>query len=495
MALRDRIDEAMLEDGKILNEIQQMALQRASVVGVRLQTVETDHHTPIIEILKALKQMVYSLAPKFINMEYPYWDMCWAEFPRNYSVVFDPGSSRVPATYDEISMDEEHNLNVIPQVDTSFGPDNIDLYRNFLKNVVYWLEKFRYVKSQWSTYDETYKRQWEWWKRYDTLRERYYYEAQEQLQGLEEADASTLTTLMESGQGVIDDINEYGVYHPFIGVEMNSARHISKAHNHGRNTPLTDYETDDIGTQSPWNVRGVPHNVITSNPAGYYAEGLWFVVPFTDRAGSVQKSNFDSIAVTGLNSGTLKKWGDQNQFSATAYDSAASSEVKEEFVFRRNAPKGVLHETFDRNTSGTGTHTLTRTKWSRDGSESYVYENTTEPDSSWPSSSNTYTSEEYVYPTFGGLVPPLTEGVLPCFSMGQIAPHETGVFTVCEMNSIPTDYPIPPVKYPDGETFVWDISSGCSRRYYGQTRWYPVLDYGEYLTELPDPEEEETSDN
>lgn len=490
MALRDRIDEAMLEDGAILNQIQQMALQRASVCGVRLQTVQTDHHTPIVEILKALKKMVYDLAPKFINMEYPYWDLCWAEFPKNYSVVFNPGSPpRRPATVDDISMDEEHNLNIIPQVDTSFGPDNIDLYRNFLKNVVYWLEKFRYVSSKQSSYDETYERQWEWTKDWNRIRQEYSYSAQEQGHYIENADASTLETLKSSGQGVIHDINDYGAYVDYLLVDMNSMRYAGKGHDHGWNTPLVDYEWDDVGIQVPKNIENIPHNVITSNPAGYYAEGLWFVVPFTNSSDRVPTKKIEITTVTELDSGTVRRWGSQNQFSATIYESIASSKVKEEFVFRRNAPKAIWHETWDRNTSRTGTHTLTKTRWSRDGSESYVYENTTEQDSYWPSSDNDYSCTDYVYPTFGGLVPPLTEGVLPCFSMGTIAPHETRSFTVCEMNSLPTDYPIPPIKYPDNETFVWDVGSECTIRYYGPTKWCPVLDFGEYLTELPDPEE------
>jgi hypothetical protein len=492
MALRDRIDQASLEDGKILNEIQQMALQRASVVGIRLQTVETDHHTPIVEILKALKKMVYDLAPKFINMDYPYWDLCWAEFPKNYSVVFDAGSPpRRPATVDDISMDEEHNLNIIPQVDTSFGPDNIELYRNFLKNIVYWLEKFRYVNSERSSWDETYERQWEWTKNWDSTTQDYVYAAFEQGQAVANPDASTLTTLKESGQGVIHDTNQYGVYVQYIIVDMNSMRYSSKGYDHGRNTPLVDYEEDDVGIQVPKNISNIPHNVITSNPTGYYAEGLWFVIPYTNGSDHVPTNKTDSTAVTDLNSGIVQRWGNNNQFSGTLYDSAASDTTIEESTFRRNQPKIISYESRQLNTSRTGTYTETKTRWSRDGTESYVYENTTESDSSWPRTTNDYSAEEYVYPTFGGLVPPLTEGVLPCFSMGQIAPHEISAFTVCEMNSLPTDYPIPPIKYPDGETFVWGVGSDCTIKYYGQTRWYPVLDFGEYLTELPDPDEEE----
>lgn len=478
--IEERIETCGLEDATVLMEIQDMALKRASAVDVNLTALTFDRQFTVLQKLINLKSMVYALAPKFINMDYPYWDLNWYEFPKNYSAEYRYYHG---TTYrDDIADDEEHNLNSLPQVGASFDDESMAIYRKFLKNLVYWLRRFRYVWSTRSWWDETYYRQWEWKKWANTSTLEYEYSALEQHHSLENVDASTLATLISSGEGVVYRTNPHQNPSNSISVDINSALGVAKYYDHTWNGPLKLIQEEDVGTQSPRNIENIPHNLMTPNPSCFTVEGLWFVVP-----NFIPTWTHTNAVITELDSGTSKTWGSQSQYSATQYSSTASSAVTETFTYRRNEPKRTVYETIQRNESGTGHHTKTSTRWSSDGTRSYEYEHINEPDSYSPDSSNTWKEEKYVYPTFGGLVPPLTEGVLPCFSIGEIAPHTVKTFTVCDQHSLPTDYPIPTLKFPQGETFVWNRQSSCSIRYSGSTKWFPVLDFGDFV--IPEPEE------
>ena len=474
--IEERIETCGLEDATVLMEIQKMALKRASAVDVNLSPWTFDRQLVVLQKLINLKSMVYALAPKFINMDYPYWDLNWYEFPKTYSTSYSRNNR------DDLADDEEHAINVLPQVGASFDAESMAIYRKFLKNLVYWLKRFRYVRSTLSEYDETYSRQWEWNKWADPSSLEYKYSAMEQNHSLENVDASTLAALMSSGEGVIYRTNYPGSKIQSLSVDMNSALNAAKYYDHTRNGPLTTVQDEGWGTQVPKNIENIPHNLITANPTCFSVEGLWFVVP-----NFMPTWRHTNTVVTELDSGTTIRWGDQNQFSGTEYGRVATSTVTENFTYRRNAPKRTLYETIQRNVSGTGHRTMTATRWSSDGTRSYDYEHVDEPNTQSPWSRNEWGEDKYVYPTFGGLIPPLTEGVLPCFSIGEIAPHGSKTFTVCDQHSLPTDYPVPTIKYPQGETFVWGASSYCSISYNGSTKWWPILDFGDFV--IPEPEE------
>lgn len=474
--IEERIETCGMEDATILMEIQEMALKRASAVDVNLSPWTFDRQLVVLQKLINLKSMVYALAPKFINMDYPYWDLNWYEFPKTYSTSYR-GNNR-----DDLADDEEHAINVLPQVGASFDAESMAIYRKFLKNLVYWLKRFRYVRSTLSEYDETYSRQWEWTKWADPSSLEYKYSALEQGHSLENVDESTLATLISSGEGVIYRTNYPGSKIQSLSVSVDSALGVTKYYDHTWNGPLTTVQDEDWGTQSPKNIVNIPHNLITANPTCFSVEGLWFVVP-----NFIPSWTHTNTVITELDSGTTRRWGNQNQFSGTEYEGVASSSETETFTYRKNEPKRTVYETVERNVSGTGHHTKTSTRWSSDGTRSYEYEHINEPDSASPYSGNTWSEEKYVYPTFGGLVPPLTEGVLPCFSIGEIPPHESKTFTVCDQHSLPTDFPIPTLKFPQGETFVWSVESSCSIRYNGSTKWWPILDFGDFT--IPEPEE------
>ena len=79
----------------------------------------------------------------------------------------------------------------------------------------------------------------------------------------------------------------------------------------------------------------------------------------------------------------------------------------------------------------------------------------------------------------------------PMFNAGTVGPHGTLTYTVCEQNALPgPDYGFSYEYSPDG-AFMVGIDSWAHVDIYSSTMWWPILDYGDYLTELPEEEEEQ----
>lgn len=464
-------NNAKLEDLEPLNYLVGMLKDRMSVVNYgdnsdcwdRLLSMKTN--TTLIEILSDIRWIICNIANRFINMDYPYWDKCWSTFPQMYSQTI-------------LDQDEEHNLQVWPVRDSSFDNASIAQYRKFLKSAYYWLKKFRYVKSSQSAYDEIYWRSWSWyqWPDWDNNGGSYTYDALENGHGVENPTAGTLALLQQSGQGVLQRTG--GDLGPLtLQCEMNNSNRIEQKISHASNSPLyqLDYKAQD--QQYPRRASGIPHNLITANPTCFAAEVLWFVVPNV----VPYKKHIESVVTP--DSGTPETWGWQSQFTGRDYDAEESSTTTEEYESRRGQDKLVKYENRQLNKSHTGTKHTILTRWSDDGTRSYEYSNTTTTDSQSPFESHDLDYEEYVYPTFGGLVQPLSSAP-PTFSVGWAAPHQTITFHAFDQNALPTDYPIPTVRFSGNP--MYGITSNGVVSYRGATKWYPVLDFKDFSTEVPE---------
>lgn len=467
-------NNAKLEDLEPLNYLVGMLRDRMSVVDYgdnsdcwdRLLSMKTN--TTLIEILSDIRWIICNIANRFINMDYPYWDKCWSTFPQMYSQTI-------------LDQDEEHNLQVWPVRDSSFDNASIDQYRKFLKSAYYWLKKFRYVRSRQSAYDEIYWRSWSWyqWPQWDNNGGSYTYDALENGHGVENPTAGTLALLQQSGQGVLQSTGG-DLTTLTLQCEMNNSNRIEKKIDHASNSPLYQLEFKAQDQQFPRRADGIPHNLITANPTCFAAEVLWFVVPNV----VPYKKHVETVVTP--DSGTPETWGWQRQFTGRDYDAEESSTTTEEYESRRGQDKLVKYENRQLNKSQTGTNHTILTRWSDDGTRSYEYSNTTTTDSQSPFENHDLDYEEYVYPTFGGLVQPLSSAP-PTFSVGWAAPHQTITFHAFDQNALPTDYPIPTVRF--SEDPMYGITSNGVISYRGATKWYPVLDFKDFSTEVPDPEE------
>ena len=503
LTFMERIDQAGLEDGSILMEIQQMALQRAGVVGVKLTELQTDHHTPIIEVLKTLRNQVYALAPNFVNLEYPYWKNSWVDFPKMFSTVFwtSPRPWREPSKVDDISMDEEHSLNTILQVDSSFGEVDIDTYRDFLKRVVWWLQRFRYVKATYSWYDMTFKRHWDWVKSWDRWDWDYEYSGYEN--GVYFSDTSTLDTQLRSRQdGLIDNSSPRQIGTNGHKVSLSEDGFMQKFFTYDGRYYFAKPMTEAEAGEHVYNLEHIPHNLITKNPAGYYADVLWFVIPnviddgsFDERGASGRLVEIEkNWAVTDIEFKRHLVWGEQ-QYSADEYGAVEGSgeAVLTMNSFFSDEPKETAKIEQKWETAGRSrlsTKHYTRTNWTDDGSRSVVVEDTTTQDTN---TQQPYFSTLWCYyfarMSFGGRVTQLQEEP-PMFNAGTVEPHGSLTYTVCEQNDLPAPNYSFTYKYSPNGTYCYDVDTWSHMYYHGDTTWWPILDYGEYLTELPEEEEE-----
>lgn len=488
--LMERLDNAGLEDAGLLEEIQQMAMVRASVVKVNLSGLAFSLHTPVIDKLKALRQMVYTLAPNFINMDYPYWDLTWVKFPQMFCVATHHGQgSWDPDTVDEIGNDEEHNLNVLPQFGSSFDDESIAIYRKFLKNLVYWLQKFRYIVSKQTAYDMRYKRTWQtrtdwddWDWQYELLSLR--------INGQSYTDPIPISTLKSSNEGVQQD------YYPpssfikeSISVEGREFRNSDKTFTYRSrwsDIPLTEIDpyTDNYG----YEISGVPGNLTTNNPTGLPVTLSWFIVPSAggrNAKGNPVKKELNEYIVTQTKKSHQETWGSQSQYTEWSYSATAATDMHSDYESHRDSFKETSYEM-----EGETRYQKRVTNWSEDGERSAVVESEDHPIEPWTphSSQSDRTEKRFVYPNFG--LTTLQEGVRPCFEAGVIQPHASLTYHVCDQSSLINPGLSEIVsQYVGQDQFKWGITLWSSIDLSFTTRWVPVLDFGDFT--IPDPEEEE----
>lgn len=476
----EQLEDCGMENADVLMEIQDMALKRASAVDVNLTPWTFDRQLTVLQKLINLKNMVYSLAPKFVNMDYPYWELNWSEFPKTYSTSYSRNNR------DDLADDEEHAINVLPQVGCSFDDESMELYRKFLKNLVYWLRKFRYVKSDKSYTDKTFQRKWEGVKRWDSWTGEYKYDDFMENGNYYTGSASEFARLMSSQEGylyrdrVIDANPSLSVYMGYNSLNEN------RYHDHTRNGPLIEVVQEDRHYQ----ITNVPHNLITSNPTCYQADVYWYLVPKTNAHDNSLVHMIDHVQVTDVEVWTTYTWGDQNQFTETNYNPTRSERIQTDYVGRNmTVDKEYEYQKQIMSSSPSDTHQIKLTRWSKDGERSYVYEDTTTHGSSTPWSRNNMDDEKRMLNGLGKItVPGAGSHEPPRFLAGSVSPHETLTYNLCEMDALPAPPEWPSYIDPGG-TFVWGVDKWCSCDRNASCEMYPILDFGDFT--IPDPEEEE----
>ena len=446
------LDNIGMEDSDQLDAILEMASARISTFRFTTRyifPITFRGQTPIMEKLECLRRIVETIAPQFVDMDFPYWDWTWTKFPKNYTV-------------DQISRDAEHGLNVLPQALSTFDESSIDLYRRFLKNVVYWLGKFRYRIADRTYYDKTFRRTWSWndWSDWGHATENG-----------EDVDKS-LGELRSSQVGVIyRDSPRYLSSHTVTISETNNQ---TKA-------ILLDRRTgpyEKVENTCSYEIRNVPQNLTTANPTAFRVTLLWFIIP----DGTMDR-NLEPIEVTDREVWATRKWGPNDENTATEYTATDGySEVRNE-----EAHRGQFRETWLSHRDKTELHNR-RTNWTDDGTRSAVVLDETTPESERYPSTNWNQVETDEFEGFGK-VSGLTSAP-PCFNAGVIEPHEKITVNVCDQSALPApSYPRPTPVHIGGGTYCFGIDSIAWAQVYAHTRWIPILDFGDF--EIPQPEDEE----
>ena len=493
------IQDTKLEDCDILEQIQEMIQVRASVVGLKFAPLDFDHCATLLDKLQLLRDRVYALAPYFINMDYPYWQDGWATFPKMYTTSWHQDWDKSFTSVDELAMDEEHNINKLPQTDTSFTDETMDLYHKYLENLVYWLKKFRYVKALKTWYDKSVQRNWSWQLRWDYTN--WKQTNSSTVNGQSSSGEVTEGELRQGGEGTVyqngpRQIRSEG----YLQVRWEEGGFMRKYYDYDWNHPLTEMVEGEHTYHAGRGGNGIPCNLTTANPASYQAELLWFVVPGSNRyaghsenagKGWLVKDTQDYLVTDVEHWGSYHTWGPNSEYGAWewhAVDGSGESTLSYTDFFN-----GEYKETANyHNVWSTpgynrrSTKTTVRTNWTPDGTRSAVVENTTEQDTDTNQPYDNSRWKEYFEMQNFGLVT-WQEGERPCFSAGNIAPHESTTYHVCDESSVPTPTYQFNWDYPPNSTFNWGVNEESHITLYAYTNWYPILDYGDYI--IPEPEE------
>lgn len=458
-SIEERIKQAKLEDEDILNEIQVMVFQRASAARVNLTPLVLDLHTPVMSKIQSMRQFIHSLAPKFINMDYPYADTEWTEFPVQYSV-------------DQIRRDDDHNLNVLPQALSCFDDDSVDLYRKFLGNVVYWLKKFRYISYQYSDIaycNRSLKREWNWRQDWSPIDGTITYDAYE---NGEHVPDKTLAELVNGTSGTVymDSAQQFTGGRSYTSATTSD--HYQKTWDRlmRRNMPL--YE--GLIRTPQGSISNIPENAIIQNPTCYKAKARLYYLPGTHGSRTNHMEWLDEkMVVTDLDNGTVEVWGDNNQFSATRYSSTAGYEDNRRYVEHNSDWK----EIWSVHSEGTTKRTI-ETNWSSDGERSVVISDETETIPFYCPSSNYHSETESHHPGFLG-----TTMQHPWYDAGPVSPYDKITIPVAATDNMPS-LPMPTPTYVGEDKYVYGVSSDAMKWYYMQGVWCPVLDFEDY--EIPE---------
>ena len=444
-------DTVGLEDCAVLEGLADMVRDRASAVGLDVLPADRalgafDRRPPSIAAVAALADAVNALAPRYVDMDFPYWDNNWADFPKMHSAA-------------KIAADPDHSLSVVPQAGSTFDAGSLEAYRTLLKNIHWWLLKFRYVKAD-SWRDRTYRRDWSWEKSWDYATEDYDVHAEENGQTVTKG----LQDLRLGGAGEDDDPNPSGWASEFT-VTCHGGCTASRDYSHGRNTPL--YQRAPVSHH--YSLRGMPHVLTTRNPTAFTANLLWFIVP----DGRMHRT-LSQEEVTQTELWTVEEWGDwPNHFTANLYHSDGGTR---EYV-SSDLVRGDWKETLLQSWAGTAERTR-RTNWSSDGERSLVVQDDTETIPEFDPGSNGYDLTEDRFNTFG-LAPTPSASEAPMIVEATILPHGSHSWTVCGKTALPG----PNMPWPEPVwvgTDLYDLLSTSSVSYSGSTRWVAVLDLGEF---------------
>ena len=490
----DPLDIRGFEDSNALEKIADMIMARVSVLGTVYETgsgaserirhyrnLHFNMESTLIDKVQFIRECILDLAPYFVDMDYPYWNHCWATFPQFYSA-------------NQINMDEEHNLNVLPTYFCSFDQNTMDLYSKFLDNAIYWLRKFRYVRATQCWRSNQLRMEWQYSKSFDFFwnnQERWNYNSYKTGDTSSKIydDSLTIEGLMQYRTGYVYDdqpshitndfmvsfTDYYSRYKDYVWPHMNRRQDI----------PLTNL--DPWGETYHRTVRGVPENLITKNPSGYVAEVLWFIINRGNAGGGTPPPNsfwtktLNEYTITEVEVSQVITWGSQDQFSATEYSSKKATDMDAHYQSHRNDYKEIEYTMHGETTTE---HRLTN--WTDDGTRSYVKEDTITETGPWTPLSNREDRSivENKHPEFGLVT--FSENTRPCFSAGLVEPHGSLTYNLCTRQTLPLPtWSKPNVPYIDNN-YCFGIEEGVQIDIYGTTYWTPILDFGEYLTELPE---------
>lgn len=466
------VEHGDFEESDPFKKVTDMILTRASAIGSNSSAFKRlyfDHVPTQIDRLQLIRDAVYALAPNFVNMDYPYWDYCWAKFPQFYS-------------QDMIDRDEEHSLNILPTNLCSFNESSLDLYHKFMDNAVYWLQKFRYArcKNSWRnkkfnltiSYDKVYK----YFRNGQIEYYNWHYYRDADGQSVDYPDM-TINWLRNYSTGwVYDDGLDQNTENGF-SVYLREYHNIYKIMDTpGReDLPMQDIDPDrdNYGRE----IQYMPQDIIGGNPSGYQAELLWFIINEGYKNQWTKSKN--EVAITEYEQIGTVRWGSQNQFSAPQYSPTEGTELTASYVSRRNDYK----ETESDLKSGT-TERKVKTNWSDDGTRSAVISDTTTSISHYVPSGETINVSQHAHPTFGFVT--FSADTWPCFSAGMIEPHGSLSYHVCDQTSLllPTWGELTQPYVDQNYQYRWEEQSLLN--YWGTTQWIPILDFGDYI--IPEPE-------
>lgn len=463
-----------LEDSNCLNEIVDMLMTRASAVGVSLtghKEYAFDYQCTQLDKLMYIRNAVLNLASNFINMDYPYWDYCWSKFPQFYSA-------------DYINRDEEHNLNILPTHFSSFDNESVRLYHKFLDNVVYWIRKFRYARARksWRTKQFnlrcSYDKQLFYYQSSGTpvySWGSYYYDQDGHAVYVED-DSFTPTDVWQYATGYVYRDTPSITNDGSFSVQIWDYHHLNKAFVvPGRYADMPLQNVDPYRQNNGREMSYIPEDLVTRNPSCYVAEVLWFIVPNP----TSYKKELNEDVVTEVEQSQYHTWGSQSQFGAWSYNATEGTHEQTEYRIRRNDYKEVDYQF--RNESSKR-HRVTN--WSDDGTRSAVISDTTESASHYyPSSQEDRTISQVEFP-YPSLVP-FNSTSRPCFSAGMIEPHGSVSYHVCDQSSVLLPSWTPPTPHYVDNNYCFGVNEWASLEYYGHTRWVPIFDFGDYLTEMP----------
>lgn len=462
---------ACLEDEAPLTEILDMIQTRASAVNLTGQSIRDlgqafPHNATVISKIQWLRDMIWTLAPKFVNMDYPYFDKNWTEFPKFYSA-------------NQIKDDQEHGINVLPAKGSSFDDDSIEAYRTVLANMIYWLEKFRYVFADKSFYDKTFKREWYWNRDYDWSTWDYEYDSTENGVSGHEPSMAGLAGRMN---GVVDDAGppRWFITSSGHGVFAEYWEHKTKMYrykdSYSNSKPMTVWEP----TSHKFELSHVPHILTTRNPTCFAPTLYWYIVPNANQYSDFDR-NVSNSEVTEKEVWRTFTWGPNDEYSATEY--VAKDDTGRSTQTRESSYRNQWKQTYS------GVHeglqfTETNTTYSSDGQRSLTKTETTELTSPWSVYTQWYDVEEDKIPTFG--LVSMDANTAPRHEAGTIAPYSSLSWTVCEQNAL-IDPGVPqPVATYAGMEACYDIDQLTWLTYACASRWVPILDFGEFSTEVPE---------
>ena len=494
------ISDAGLEDSSWLDDIQGMVYARASAVGISFPPIDFEHSATLLDKLEALRTRVYTLAPYFVNMDYPYWRQGWAEFPKMFSTSWHRGRTGEFDRVDDLAVDEEHAIDQLPQNCSSFDDDSLARYRRYIGNLVYWLKKFRYIKALKTWYDRSYRRNWDWvlsWDDNQWQQTSYATVNGVHMEGMTDAELRSVQDGRVWREGP-RQIRAAG----YIQVPWVERGFMRKTYNYKSSRVDPQPVTQQMEGEHVYNVGdggdGIPANLTTRNPTGYLADLLWFIVPSSnhspEHAGKgLLTDDMEDELVTNVEQWSYHRWGPNDEYGAWEYHavngSGQYSRIQRDFV------NGDFKETYnDTNVWSTpgynrrSTRTITRTNWTPTGDRSAEVEHYSEQDTSTNQPYDNRRTREYFQPQTFGLVH-FDADTRPCFNAGTILPHDSLTYHVCDQDTLPGPSYQFNWDYVPNETYCFGVDDESSIWVDASTLWYPILDLGEYAV----PEEPEES--